>query len=541
MKKGKIYLRVGIGFFILFMITAYTITDIQTRHNYQKMRNSFSNSSIELRNHITRAAEGPFSEYWTLGDMMFSINNSICGLGEQWSGMNMYSSILLLDENKEVITRSGNVLRYFYSPSSDSIPITGNFTIPLNKYCSEEQTALLCKEFNGFSREAIQCDITGYSDKWGVIPQKITINHKGSDKNLTLEFDNTPSENTKIESWSIDSAMLRVQGFGQKNRALTEKEKCIIKECEAAGYDELSKLSGLGRGTAGSDFSHFTASYASRVCINGETCYLVMGVQGFPQKDAMIFLISTYIFLFILMLILFFIVSHSFIKIYKQQMELETTRYDLINAVAHELKTPLGVIRNYSESLKEKINEEKKEHYLEVIQDETERMGEMISDMFELSQLESQVKLTLRYHSLNSITEGVLARYHALIVNKGISAVIVSSDNYMINCDAKLIEQVVSNFLSNAIQYTPENGNIIIKINNKDGQTVFTIENSGQNIPADKISHIWDAFYKVDTSRSNPNGTGLGLSIAKSILNAHGFEYGVVNTESGVAFWFTVK
>ena len=201
----------------------------------------------------------------------------------------------------------------------------------------------------------------------------------------------------------------------------------------------------------------------------------------------------------------------------------------------------MGVIRNFSESLKEKINEDKREHYLDVIQDESGRMAEMISDMLALSQLESGVKLTLQNHSLNHIVEQVLARYHESTANKGIIVTIVSSDNCVINCDAKLIEKVLSNFLSNAIQHTPENGNIIIAINNKNGQTIFTIKNSGQHIPNEKISRVWDAFYKVDTARSNSNGTGLGLSIAKSILTAHGFEYGAENTESGVKFWFTVK
>lgn len=535
-------MRAGVGFLVLFVITIYALTEIQTRHIYNNMQGSYHSSSIKLINDINRAVEGPFTENWNIASLMFSVNYSICGVGQQWSYMNMYSSILLLDKNKEAITRYGNFLQC--SSSADHYGRKEYLMIPLNKYCSAEQSDRIYNELHplGGTGNPVQGDISGYSDKWGFVPQEISLNNRETDKKLTLNFDNIPSENTQLDSWSIDSAMLWVQGFGQQNRALKDKDRTIIKECEAAGFAELSKLypDGNGTGTGGGDVTQFKYREATPIKINGETCYLVIGVQGYPQRDAMISLMPIYIFLLVLMVILFFVVSNSFIKIYKQQIELETTRQDLINAVAHELKTPLGIIRNFSESLKEKINEEKREHYLDVILEESGRMDVMVSDMLTLSQLESGMELSLQNHSLNEIAEHVLARYHEPIANKGIVAAIVTSGNCVIHCDAKLIEQVISNFLNNAIQHTPERGNINIAINYKDGQTVFTIENSGQHIPADRINRIWDAFYKADTARSNPKGTGLGLSIAKNILIAHGFEFGVENTESGVKFWFTV-
>ncbi len=540
MRRGKIYLRAGIGFMVLFMIAVYAITIIQTRHINNNMQISYHSASIKLINDIKRVE---IPEDRTIASIMFSVNLSICEVAQQWSNMNMYSSILLLDENKEIITCSGNFLQCLSSADHDGR--REDIMIPLNKYCSDEQSEQIYKELYDHSQGTgnyVQGEIFGYSDKWGLVPQKISIKNEGTEKNLMLEFNYITSD-TQLDSFNINSAMLWVQGFGQQNRALTEKDRTIIKDCEAAGLTELRVLSanGYGTGTGGGEIAQFKYREGAPVKINGETCYLVIGVHGFPQYDAIISLIPIYIFLFVLMIILFIVVSQSFIRIYKQQTELENTRQDLINAVAHELKTPLGVIRNYSESLKEKINEDKREHYMDVIQAETERMVEMVSDMFTLSQLESGIKLTLQNHSLNHITEQVLERYRESIANKGIIVTIISPNDCVINCDAKLIEQVLSNFLCNAIQHTPENENINITINNIDEQTVFSIENSGQHIPADKISHIWDAFFKVDTARSNPNGTGLGLSIAKSILTAHNFEYGVKNTDSGVEFWFAVK
>jgi len=220
---------------------------------------------------------------------------------------------------------------------------------------------------------------------------------------------------------------------------------------------------------------------------------------------------------------------------------LEKSRRNLTNAIAHELKTPLGIIRNYSESIKEKINEDKQEHYLNVIIDETEHMDEMVMDMLTLSILESSAKFELQNYSLTQITRQIVERYQETIDNKNISILLTSSDSCMIKCDIKRIKQVIFNFLSNAVRHTPDNGEIRIVIANSNGNVTFSIENSGQHIPADKIGHIWDAYYKTDPARSNPEGTGLGLSIAKSILTAHGYQYGVKNTELGVKFWFIAK
>jgi signal transduction histidine kinase len=145
----------------------------------------------------------------------------------------------------------------------------------------------------------------------------------------------------------------------------------------------------------------------------------------------------------------------------------------------------------------------------------------------------------MQNQSLRQITERIFTRYQEALVIKGINAQIIASDDYVINCDVKLIEQAISNFLSNAVWHTPVDGEIKISITKNDGHVLFSIENSGQHIPPDKIKHIWDAYYKTDTARSNPKGTGLGLSIVKNILDAHGFKYGAENTESGVKIWFS--
>jgi two-component system sensor histidine kinase VanS len=104
---------------------------------------------------------------------------------------------------------------------------------------------------------------------------------------------------------------------------------------------------------------------------------------------------------------------------------------------------------------------------------------------------------------------------------------------------------VLKNFLSNAINHTPRNGRIEIRLDRHEiaskGYVRVRLFNEGEPIPEEAIAHIWDTFYKVDSSRNRElGGTGIGLSIIKSILSIHGNDFGVSNKSGGVEFYFTL-
>lgn len=101
------------------------------------------------------------------------------------------------------------------------------------------------------------------------------------------------------------------------------------------------------------------------------------------------------------------------------------------------------------------------------------------------------------------------------------------------------IEQVLTNFITNAVRYTPECENIIISTIEENERVKICIENKGTHIESEHVEKIWDRFYRGDTSRqrSKKGGTGLGLAISKNILELHDAEYGVSNTEDGVLFF----
>ncbi len=102
-----------------------------------------------------------------------------------------------------------------------------------------------------------------------------------------------------------------------------------------------------------------------------------------------------------------------------------------------------------------------------------------------------------------------------------------------------MIEQVITNFLTNAIRYTTENGHIIVLTTKIDKKIIVSVENSGINIPEDQIDKVWNNFYRIDKSRNRKlGGTGLGLAIVKNILTLHDYKYGIKNTNIGVKFYF---
>lgn len=211
--------------------------------------------------------------------------------------------------------------------------------------------------------------------------------------------------------------------------------------------------------------------------------------------------------------------------------ELELLRKDFVNQFTHEMKTPLGIINGYSELIEEAENEEEVKKYLDVINRETSRVNQLIQSMLKLSRLEAgKVELIKEKIDLEDLVTEIIDEYEILLMKKNIK-VSIDTQNVMINGDMKQLKIVIQNFLSNAIRHVNENGSIIIRINQ--GLSIF---NEGENIKEGQIEKIWYTFVT-----HHQEGSGLGLAICKSILELHGYQYGVVNQENGVEFYFHVK
>lgn len=208
----------------------------------------------------------------------------------------------------------------------------------------------------------------------------------------------------------------------------------------------------------------------------------------------------------------------------------EEYRKRLISDLTHELKTPLAVIHSYAEGLQSDIAPEKKEQYIQVILDETERMDGMVLQMLDLSRLESgQVKLYVENFSLRELTEYVAQKFEPLLAEKSLTLELNIEGDVPMNGDEARMEQVITNFMSNAVKYSPAGGQIRIRAFRGRTDVYFTITNTANHLSAEGLQKVFDSFYREDTARTEKS-TGLGLAIVKRILSLHRGECYVNNT-----------
>lgn len=207
--------------------------------------------------------------------------------------------------------------------------------------------------------------------------------------------------------------------------------------------------------------------------------------------------------------------------------KLESVRKEFIANFTHEIKTPLGIINGYIELIESTVDETKKEQYLEAINQETDRINELVLAMLNLSKLESgHVILKLEDLDLEDLITSTIDHFASVLEKKKIKISI--KGNYPeIQADFFEMQMVLKNFISNAIKHTPNSGNIHIVYEDN----VLSIENEGEHITDKQKERIWDTYVSGDRE-----GTGLGLAICKTILDLHGYGYSVENTQSGVKF-----
>lgn len=223
------------------------------------------------------------------------------------------------------------------------------------------------------------------------------------------------------------------------------------------------------------------------------------------------------------------------------ERQLDRMRKEFVSNVSHELKTPIFLIQGYAEGLKTNIadSEEKKGFYCDVIMEEVDKMDGLVKDLLDLSHVESGI-FTIQKTSFDIIelTLSVLFKYECIFVEREIHITADLQENIMIYADKIRVEQIISNYINNAIHYSNEQKIINISAKIIDNLVRLSVYNSGLPIPTDSLDKIWTSFYKVDKARTRENnGTGLGLSIVRAIQEAHGNSYGVKNLNSGVEFW----
>ncbi|MGH1327892.1 sensor histidine kinase [Bacillus pretiosus] len=234
---------------------------------------------------------------------------------------------------------------------------------------------------------------------------------------------------------------------------------------------------------------------------------------------------------------------HSHIGQLEQDIEkerkLENTRKEFISGVSHELKTPLSIMKSCISILKDGVAEHKKEYYFQAMEREVDKMDTLILDMLELAKFESGTyKMKKDVFYIDTVIEDICEHLSVDIEKKELH-VHKNICSFEVVANQSRIEQVIVNFITNAIRYTPNTEDIIISTIDEKDRIKVCIENKGTHIEEEQLDKIWDRFYRVDAARHrSQGGTGLGLAISKNILELHDAKYGAENTEDGVLFYF---
>ncbi|WP_340023449.1 HAMP domain-containing sensor histidine kinase [Paenibacillus sp. FSL K6-1096] len=225
----------------------------------------------------------------------------------------------------------------------------------------------------------------------------------------------------------------------------------------------------------------------------------------------------------------------------EQKKKLEQMQQEFFASASHELKTPLSIIKGFAEGLEDGVSAGKQDHYIKVIIEEADKMEFLVKDMLDLARLESgTIKLRRTSFMLSELTEKVTDKLVHSLQAKQLDVVVIPANEQPVYADETWIEQVISNLLTNAIRHAEEGSTITVMLVSQAKDLLFSVYNTGEQIPEDQLKHIWERFYRIEPSRSRlTGGTGLGLSIAKQILDMHGCRYTVSNTKDGVCFNIT--
>lgn len=218
----------------------------------------------------------------------------------------------------------------------------------------------------------------------------------------------------------------------------------------------------------------------------------------------------------------------------------DKAKRDLISNVSHDLRTPLTMIGGYGEMMID-LPEEKTDENIQVIVDETKRLNALVNDLLDMSRLQDgRIVLHKEVFDISALLKTQLQKYDVYRMQEGYTIESELLDTIYVNADKIRIEQVINNFLNNAVNYGGEAKHIIVREIKKENVVRIEVQDFGEGIDPEDLDNIWDRYYKVDKEHVRvANGSGIGLNIVKQLLELHGVPYGVKSSKGkGSTFYF---
>ncbi len=224
--------------------------------------------------------------------------------------------------------------------------------------------------------------------------------------------------------------------------------------------------------------------------------------------------------------------AESFNNMIEELQESEELRRRMIGDIAHELRTPLTVLSGEVEAIREGLYEPTDEK-LEEIQEDINLLNRLVEDLRELTLAEAgELKLNKGPVDLVELVERVSHKLSEVSKESGVKLRTNLPDSLPeIDLDPDRVSQVINNIVKNAFRHT-ETGEVRISLEDRPEEVALEVSDTGEGIPAERLDHVFDRFYRADSSRSTRSSTGLGLSIAKELVEAHGGEIWI-NSEVG--------
>lgn len=228
----------------------------------------------------------------------------------------------------------------------------------------------------------------------------------------------------------------------------------------------------------------------------------------------------------------------------KEKERIDNMRQEFIVNVSHELKTPIALIQGYAEGLTAGVADdpEDRKYYCDTIADEADHMNKLVMQLLNLSRLELGAEQTYSEDiDLHELCAEAVRKTAVLCESRGLT---VEYDDTCITVrtDGDLLDQVLMNYLSNAIRYTVDGGKIKISAKQTGDCVRLTVFNEGDGLPEEELPKIWEKFYRTDRARTREaGGTGIGLSLVRAIADTLHGSCGVENVEGGIVFWLELS